>query len=90
MFGTIESTIYPIIEGITESMLFSNLKAEVALVFGDQVNENGAKLFELWLEKKLPHQNGLLFAVVVTWDGVRMALDERSTATLDMLCLLLT
>jgi len=53
-FGTIESTIYPIIEGMTERMLFSNLKAEVALAFGDQVNEDGAKSFDLWVEKKLP------------------------------------
>jgi len=53
-FGMIESIIYPIIEGITESILFSDLKAEVALAFGDQVNEDGAKLFGLWLEKKLP------------------------------------
>jgi len=53
-FGTIESAIYPTTEGMTERMLFSNLKAEVALAFGDQVNEDGAKSFDLWVEKKLP------------------------------------
>ena len=55
-FGTIESTIYPVIESITENILFSNLKAEVALVFGDEVDNEGNKLYDLWLEKKLPRQ----------------------------------
>jgi len=55
-FGTIESTIYPVIEGITDSILFSNLKEEVALTFGDQVDDQGVKLFQLWLDKKLPKE----------------------------------
>jgi len=55
-FGAIESTICPVIESITENTLFSNSKADVALAFGDEVDNEGNKLCELWLEKKLSRQ----------------------------------
>jgi len=55
-FGTIESTIYPVIEGITERILFSNMKAEVSVVLGDKVDNNGQKLHDLWLEQQLPRE----------------------------------
>jgi len=56
-FGTIKSTICPVIESITENMLFSNSKAEVALTFGDKVDNDGNKLHQLWLEKNLPREH---------------------------------
>ena len=52
-FGTIESTLYPVIEGITENILYCNLKAKVALVLGDRGDADGNKLYDLWIEKKL-------------------------------------
>jgi len=53
-FGAIESTTCPVIEGITESILFSNLKAEVSIALGDKVDDNGKKLHDLLLEQQLP------------------------------------
>ena len=55
-FGTIESTTCPVIENITENILIRNLKAEVSLVFGNDINSDGDKLYDLWLEKKLPSE----------------------------------
>ena len=54
-FGTIEKGISPVIQEFADEIVMENLRKEVALIFGDAMDEdNNNKLYDLWLEKKLP------------------------------------
>ena len=53
-FGNIERELSPVIQGYTGEIIKDNLKKEVALLLADKVDENDNKLYDLWLEKKLP------------------------------------
>ena len=55
-FGIIEKQLSPVIQEFTDAILMNNLKNEVALKLGDRVDENNNKLYELWLDKKLPEE----------------------------------
>ena len=53
-FGTIEKELSPVLQGLTDEIVMENLQKEVQLIFGDATDDDNNKLFDLWLEKKLP------------------------------------
>ena len=52
-FGNIEYQMSPAIQELSNSIITENLKKEVSMVFGDKVDNEGNKLYDLWLENKL-------------------------------------
>ena len=52
-FGNIEREISPVIQEYTAEIIMSNLKREVALKFGDQLDENNRLLYDRWINIKL-------------------------------------
>jgi hypothetical protein len=63
MFGKIEETIAPIVEELVNEILFENLKVEVSIFYGNKQDDDGTKLYDLWLEKKLPQNKWLVVRV---------------------------
>ena len=58
LFPGIEKEISPVLEDLALKTLHKNLKEEVKIVLGDKTEDDGNKLFDLWLEKKLsPNQH---------------------------------
>ena len=55
-FGTIEKQLSPVIQSYAYEILDDNLKDEVALLFGDNCDMNGTRLYEQWFEKKLTEE----------------------------------
>ena len=53
-FGNIEREISPVIQDYTKEIIQQNIKLEVSLHYGDRVDSNNNKLYDLWLENKLP------------------------------------
>ena len=56
-FGNIEKEISPVLQAYSDEIIMDNLRKEVALVLGDAMDDNNNKLYDLWLEKKLPEQH---------------------------------
>lgn len=53
-FGNIEREISPVIQDYTKEIIQQNIKEEVSLHYGDRVDNDNNKLYDLWLENKLP------------------------------------
>ena len=53
-FGNIEREISPVIQDYTKEIICKNIQREVSLYFGDRVDNNNNKLYDLWINKELP------------------------------------
>ena len=52
-FGKIEREISPVIQDYTKESIRQNIQHEVSLHFGDRVDNNNNKLYDLWINKEL-------------------------------------
>jgi len=53
-FSKIEQRLSASIQEYTNEIVLQNLREEVHLTFGDATDDNNNKLYDLWIEKKLP------------------------------------
>jgi len=55
-FSKIEQRMSGSIQDFTNEIVLNNLREEVQLTFGDKTDNNNNKLYDLWLDKKLPQE----------------------------------
>lgn len=53
-FGNIEEQMSSAIQDLTDTIIMRNLEAEVKHVLGDQLDNHGNLLYDLWLQRELP------------------------------------
>ena len=55
-FTIIEKRIGPMLQDLCKDILLENLDEEVAIYYGDETDNNGNVLFDLWKQRLLPRQ----------------------------------